>query len=48
MEGLPLSVEKLSCELSVFGVGQTAVRTLKGRQLCTNTCFVNVKLSLNR
>lgn len=33
MEGLQLSVQELSRELSAFGVDQNAVRSLKGTQL---------------
>ena len=31
MEGLPLSVQELSRELSVFGIGQSAIQALKGK-----------------
>ena len=33
MEGLPLSVQELSRELSAFGVDPIAIEALKGRQL---------------
>ena len=33
MEGLPLSVQELSHELSAFGVDQILIQALKGRQL---------------
>ena len=38
MEGLPLSVQELSRELSAFGVDPIAIEVLKGRQLLRLLC----------
>ena len=40
MEGLPLSVQELSRELSAFGVDRIAIQALKGRQLFNMTVSV--------
>ena len=47
MEGLQLSVQELSRELSAFGVDQNAVRSLKGKQMMAEILLRSYSSYLN-